>query len=210
MSLPGQSRPAHSIVAGWARLPALGDLPELMGLIFLLCVVPLFFLDLLLFHPLVSLSPHFFKVIGLCIARFPSQPRWFFHDLSSPLVANEDKLGPKRKFRRDHHFAEGCRTRLISPYTHVLATMVEGRVSCALRERDHSRRRSQPTPSSRVGSGAEVRRDLLFQLVRQGLGGGEALSPRPPHTLRNFLCISALDRSSELVPVQAIVPFSRM
>jgi hypothetical protein len=150
MSLPGQSRPAHSVVAGWARLPALGDLPELMGLIFLLCIVPLYFLDLLLFHPLVSLSPHFFKVIGLCIARFPSQPRWFFHDLSSPLVANEDKLGPKRKFRRDHHFAEGCRTRLISPYTHVLATMVEGRVSCALRERDHSRRRSQPTPSSRA------------------------------------------------------------
>jgi hypothetical protein len=43
-----------------------------MGLIFLLCVVPLFFLDFLLFHPLVSLAPHFFKVIGLCIARFPS------------------------------------------------------------------------------------------------------------------------------------------
>jgi hypothetical protein len=41
-------------------------------------------------------------------------------------------------------------------------------------------------------------------------GGGEALSPRPPHTLRNFLCISASDRSSELVPVQTIVPFSRM
>ena len=104
MSLPGQSRPAHSVVAGWARLPALGDLTELMGLIFLLCIVPLYFLDLLLFHPLVSLSPHFFKVIGLCIARFPSQPRWFFHDLSSPLVANEDKLGPKRKFLRAHGF----------------------------------------------------------------------------------------------------------
>ena len=46
-------------------------------------------------------------------------------------------------------------------------------------------------------------------------GGGpeaeeKALSPRPPHTLRNFLCISASDRSSELVPVQTIVPFSRM
>jgi hypothetical protein len=25
--------------------------------------------------------------------------------LSSPLVVNEDKLGPKGKFRRDHHFA---------------------------------------------------------------------------------------------------------
>jgi hypothetical protein len=35
--------------------------------------------------------------------------------------------------------------------THVLATMVEGRVSRARRERDYSRSRSQPTPSSCVG-----------------------------------------------------------
>ena len=43
--------------------------------------------------------------------------------------------------------------------THVLATMVEGRVSRApRRERDHSRRRSQPTPSSCVGKAREYRR----------------------------------------------------
>jgi hypothetical protein len=41
---------------------------------------------------------------------------------------------------------------------HVLATMVEGRVSRARRGRDHSRRRSQPTPSSCVGKLREYRR----------------------------------------------------
>jgi hypothetical protein len=36
--------------------------------------------------------------------------------------------------------------RQIGGFAHVLATMVEGRVSRAPRERDHSRRHSQPTP----------------------------------------------------------------
>src|SRR5260370_33780089 len=42
--------------------------------IFLLCLVPLCLLGILLFHSLIGLSPHFFEVIGFCIARFPSQP----------------------------------------------------------------------------------------------------------------------------------------
>jgi hypothetical protein len=58
--------------------------------IFLLCLVPLFFLGvLLLFHPLISLSPHFFEVFGFRITRVPSQPLWCFHDLPSPLAMGQ-------------------------------------------------------------------------------------------------------------------------
>jgi hypothetical protein len=65
-----------------------------------------FFLGLLLFHSLISLLPHFFEVIGFRLTRFPSQPLWSFHDLSSPFV-RRDKLGPKRKFLPPTTFAEG-------------------------------------------------------------------------------------------------------
>ena len=41
-------------------------------LIFLLCLVSLFFLGILLFQSLIGLSPHFFEIIGFSIARFPS------------------------------------------------------------------------------------------------------------------------------------------
>jgi hypothetical protein len=40
-------------------------------LIFLLCLVQLFFLGVLLFHPLISLSAHFFEVV-VRITRVPS------------------------------------------------------------------------------------------------------------------------------------------
>jgi hypothetical protein len=57
--------------------------------IFLLCLVPLFFLGVLLFHPLISLSPHFFEVVGFRFTRVPSQPRWCSHDFSSPLAMGQ-------------------------------------------------------------------------------------------------------------------------
>ena len=41
-------------------------------LAFLLCLLPLFFLGVLLLHPLISLSPHFFEVVGFRITRSPS------------------------------------------------------------------------------------------------------------------------------------------
>jgi hypothetical protein len=54
-------------------------------LIFLLCLLPLFFLGSLLFQPLIGLLPHFFEVVGLGNARFfsasPVQPPWYLHDL---------------------------------------------------------------------------------------------------------------------------------
>ena len=39
---------------------------------FLFCLVPLFFLGILLFQSLIGLAPHFFEIIGFSIARSPS------------------------------------------------------------------------------------------------------------------------------------------
>jgi hypothetical protein len=41
-------------------------------LMFLFCLVPLFFLGILLFQSLIGLAPHFFEIIGFSIARSPS------------------------------------------------------------------------------------------------------------------------------------------
>jgi hypothetical protein len=43
-------------------------------LIFLLYLVLLFFLGVLLFHPLISPSPHFFEVVGFRITRSDHTP----------------------------------------------------------------------------------------------------------------------------------------
>jgi hypothetical protein len=63
-------------------------------LILLFCLVPLFFLDVLLFHSVIGLSPHFFEVIG-----FRATPivTTLVFSRSFPL-AHRDKLGPRRKF----------------------------------------------------------------------------------------------------------------
>jgi hypothetical protein len=39
---------------------------------FLFCLVPLFFLGILLFQSLIGLPPHFFESIGFWVTRFPS------------------------------------------------------------------------------------------------------------------------------------------
>jgi hypothetical protein len=46
--------------------------PNRGRLIFLPCLVPLFFLGVLLLHPLISLVPHFFEVVGFRVPRVPS------------------------------------------------------------------------------------------------------------------------------------------
>jgi hypothetical protein len=56
----------------WLALPRLTVSGGARRLIFLVYLVPLFSLGVLLFHPLISLSPHFFEVVGFRITRGPS------------------------------------------------------------------------------------------------------------------------------------------
>jgi len=65
------SQPAELLLTTLPRMAVSGGANG-GRLIFLLCLVPLFFLGILLFHPLIGLSPHFFEIVGFRITRFPS------------------------------------------------------------------------------------------------------------------------------------------
>jgi hypothetical protein len=58
----------------WMALPRLTVSGGARRLIFLLYLVLLFFLGVLLFHPLISPSPHFFEVVGFRITRSDHTP----------------------------------------------------------------------------------------------------------------------------------------
>jgi Arc-like DNA binding domain len=60
------SQPAEVLLMALPRLAVSGGANG-ARLIFLLCLIPLFFLGVLLSHPLISLSPRFFEVVGVVL-----------------------------------------------------------------------------------------------------------------------------------------------